>query len=48
MLWYSSGDAINMAPVLEELGIALTNINQYARSVLAHATTASGSRLISE
>jgi uncharacterized protein YbjT (DUF2867 family) len=40
MLWNSSGDAINMTPVQEELGIALTSVDQYARTVLGVATTA--------
>lgn len=40
MLMCSSGDAIDMRPVQEELGISLTNIDQYARSVLGHATAA--------
>jgi uncharacterized protein YbjT (DUF2867 family) len=40
MLWYSCGNAINMAPLQQEFGLALTSISQYAGSVLAHATTA--------
>lgn len=40
MLWNSSGDAINMAPVQKELEIALTSVDQFARGVLGVATPA--------
>jgi uncharacterized protein YbjT (DUF2867 family) len=40
MLMYSSGDAIDMTPVQKELGITLTSVDQYARSVLGHTATA--------
>lgn len=33
MLWYSRGDAINMAPVIDTFSIKLTGIADYARSV---------------
>jgi hypothetical protein len=35
MLGYASGDAIDMTLVQREFGIKLTNIDQYARAVLA-------------
>jgi uncharacterized protein YbjT (DUF2867 family) len=40
MLGYLHGDAINMGPVVDTFGIKLTNVNDYARSVLGIATSA--------
>lgn len=40
MLWNSSGDAIDMTPIQKELGIELTSVEQYARSVLGVAMPA--------
>jgi uncharacterized protein YbjT (DUF2867 family) len=40
MLGYLHGDAMNMAPVVDTFGITLTNINEYARSVLGRAAPA--------
>ncbi len=40
MLGYLHGDAINMAPVVDTFGITLTNIDEYARSVLESAAPA--------
>jgi uncharacterized protein YbjT (DUF2867 family) len=37
MLGYLHGDAMNMAPVVDTFGIQLSNVNQYARSVLGKA-----------
>ena len=34
MLGYVYGDAMNMAPVVEQFGIQLTSVDEYARSVL--------------
>jgi len=34
MLGYLYGDAIDMAPVVEQFGIHLTSVDEYARSVL--------------
>ena len=34
MLGYVHGDAMNMAPVVDTFGIKLTDVNEYARSVL--------------
>jgi len=34
MLGYLYGDAMNMAPVVEQFGIKLTSVDEYARSVL--------------
>ena len=34
MLGYSHGDAMNMAPVVDRFGIQLSNVDEYARSVL--------------
>jgi uncharacterized protein YbjT (DUF2867 family) len=39
MLGYLHGDAINMASVVDTFGIKLTNVNEYARSVLGKAET---------
>ena len=39
MLGYLHGDAINMAPVVDTYGIKLTNVNEYARKVMAQAAT---------
>ncbi len=39
MLAYSSGDEINMTSTQQEFGIKLTNIDQFARSVLGRTTT---------
>jgi len=39
MLGYASGDAINMTRVREEFGIELTSVDQFAQSVLEHAST---------
>jgi hypothetical protein len=40
MLGYLHGDVINMAPVVDTFGILLTNVNDYARSVLGTAASA--------
>jgi hypothetical protein len=40
MLGYLHGDAMNMAPLVETFGIKLTNVNDYARSVLGKAAPA--------
>jgi uncharacterized protein YbjT (DUF2867 family) len=37
MLGYLHGDAMDMAPVVETYGIKLTNVNEYARSVMGKA-----------
>ena len=37
MLGYLHGDAMNVAPVVETYGIKLTNVNEYARSVMGKA-----------
>ena len=37
MLGYSHGDAMNMAPVVDRFGIKLSNVDEYARSVLGRA-----------
>src|SRR5262249_48396646 len=37
MLGYLHGDAMNMAPVVDTFGIKLTNVNEYACSVLGRA-----------
>ena len=37
MLGYLHGDAMNMASVVETYGIKLTNVNEYARSVMGKA-----------
>jgi uncharacterized protein YbjT (DUF2867 family) len=37
MLGYSYGDAMNMAPIQEEFGIRLKNLDTYARQVLGAA-----------
>jgi uncharacterized protein YbjT (DUF2867 family) len=37
MLGYVHGDAMNMAPVVDTFGIKLTNVNEYARSMLGKA-----------
>jgi uncharacterized protein YbjT (DUF2867 family) len=39
MLRYLHGDAVNMEPVVDTFGIELTNVNEYARSVLGKAAT---------
>src|ERR1017187_3177685 len=39
MLGYLHGDAINVAPVVGTFGIKLTNVNEYARSVLEKPET---------
>ena len=39
MLGYLRGDAMNTAAVIDTYGIKLTNINEYARNVMAHAAT---------
>ena len=39
MLGYLHGDAMNMASVVNTFGIELTNVNEYARSVLQKAAT---------
>jgi hypothetical protein len=36
-LMHLHGDAINMAPIVDTLGIKLTNVDEYARSVLGRA-----------
>ena len=41
MLGYLHGDAINMEPVVDTYGIKLTNVNEYARNVMAQAATRS-------
>jgi uncharacterized protein YbjT (DUF2867 family) len=40
MLGYLHGDAMNMAPVIDIFGIKLTNVNEYACSVLGRAAPA--------
>jgi hypothetical protein len=40
MLGYSRGDAINMQPVIKSFGIQLASVDDYARSVLAKASSA--------
>ena len=40
MLGYLHGDAMKMAPVIDAFGIKLTNVNDYARSVLGKAAPA--------
>jgi len=40
MLGYVYGDAMNMAPVVEQFGIKLTSVEEYARSVLGNAAQA--------
>jgi uncharacterized protein YbjT (DUF2867 family) len=40
MLGYLHGDAMNMATVVDTFGIKLTNVNEYARSVLGQAAPA--------
>jgi uncharacterized protein YbjT (DUF2867 family) len=40
MLGYLHGDAMNMAPVVDAFGIKLTNVDDYARSVLGKAAPA--------
>ena len=37
MLGYLHGDAMNMGPVVETYGIKLTNVDEYARSVMGKA-----------
>jgi len=37
MLGYLHGDAMDMAPVIETYGVKLTNVNEYARSVMGKA-----------
>src|ERR1039457_4966348 len=44
MLGYLHGDAINMTSVVDTFGIKLTNVNEYARSVLEKPETPEGSR----
>ncbi len=39
MLGYLHGDAVTMAPVVDTYGIKLTNVNEYARNVMAQAAT---------
>ncbi len=39
MLGYLHGDAMNMAPVVDTYGITLTNVDEYARSVMGKAAT---------
>jgi uncharacterized protein YbjT (DUF2867 family) len=39
MLGYLHGDAINMTSVVDTFGIKLTNVNEYARSVLEKPET---------
>jgi uncharacterized protein YbjT (DUF2867 family) len=39
MLRYVQGDAMTMAPVVDQFGIKLTTVEDYARSVLARAAT---------
>jgi uncharacterized protein YbjT (DUF2867 family) len=39
MLGYLHGDAMNMAAVVNTYGIKLTNVNEYARSVMGKAAT---------
>ena len=39
MLGYLHGDAINMTSVMDTFGIKLTNVNEYARSVLEKPET---------
>jgi uncharacterized protein YbjT (DUF2867 family) len=39
MLGYLHGDAINMVSAVDMFGIKLTNVNEYARSVLGRAAT---------
>jgi hypothetical protein len=34
MLGYAYGDAMDMAPVVDQFGIQLTSVDEYARSVL--------------
>src|ERR1035437_1699887 len=40
MLGYLYGDAMDMAPVVEQFGIKLTSVDEYARSVLGGRKTA--------
>jgi uncharacterized protein YbjT (DUF2867 family) len=40
MLGYLCGDAIDMAPVVDTFGIKLTNVTEYARSVLGRSAPA--------
>jgi uncharacterized protein YbjT (DUF2867 family) len=40
MLGYAQGDAMNMAPVVEQFGIELTSVDEYARSVIGNAAKA--------
>jgi uncharacterized protein YbjT (DUF2867 family) len=40
MLGYLYGDAMHMAPVVEQFGIQLTSVDEYARSVLGERKTA--------
>lgn len=40
MLGYVHGDAMNMAPVVKTFGIQLSNVDEYARSVLGSAASA--------
>lgn len=42
MLAYARGDAMDMAPVVDTFGIKPSDIDEYARSVLGKAGTASG------
>jgi hypothetical protein len=39
MRGYLDGDAINMARIVDTYGIKLTNVNEYARNVMAQAAT---------
>ena len=39
MLGYLHGDAMNMAPLVDTYGITLTNVDEYARSVMGKAAT---------
>lgn len=38
MLGYAYGDAIDMGPVVDEFGIKLTSVDEYARTVLAQSS----------
>jgi uncharacterized protein YbjT (DUF2867 family) len=40
MLGYLHGDAMNMAPIVDTYGIKLTNVNEYARSVMGEGSDA--------
>jgi hypothetical protein len=39
MLGYLYGDAMNMAPVVEQFGIRLTTVEEYARRALGNVAT---------